>query len=337
MEKVIKVKEDHVPKTKIVLISVLALALIGSGIVYGTAQGGAKQKDLIIQGNLKMEETTLNSKLAGTVGEVCVEEGDSVKAGDVLITLDAETVQAKLQQAEGAKAAAEAQADKAASGTRSQDLAKAKAAFDYAQMTYNRMKSLLDQGAVAQAVFDQAEAQYTAAKEQYDMAQEGARAEDKAAADALVQQAGGAVAEVNSYLEDSVIKAPVDGVITSVDVNPGELVSTGMPLAAVTSLANPWVEVNVGETDLAKVHLGQEVALTFAAYPDEKFQGKVVNINRKPDFATKRATNENGDFDVLSYGVKIKVPDTGDRELHAEMTVLVNFGSKADSGDGEGN
>nr|HML38714.1 efflux RND transporter periplasmic adaptor subunit [Bacillota bacterium] len=104
--------------------------------------------------------------------------------------------------------------------------------------------------------------------------------------------------------------------------------STGMPLAAVTSFKDPWVEVNVNETDLAKVHMGKEVELTFAAYPDETFRGKVISINRKPDFATKRATNENGDFDVLSYGVKIKVPDTGGRELHAEMTVMVNFGGK---------
>ena len=51
-----------------------------------------------------------------------------------------------------------------------------------------------------------------------------------------------------------------------------------------------------------------------------------MNINRKPDFATKRATNENGDFDVLSYGVKVEVLDT-DKELHSEMTVLVNFGN----------
>jgi HlyD family secretion protein len=170
------------------------------------------------------------------------------------------------------------------------------------------------------------EAQYTAAKEQYEMALEGARTEDKAAANALVDQASGAVAEVNSYLEDSVIKAPMDGVVTSVDVDQGELVSTGMPLAAVTSPKNPWVEVNVKETDLAKVHLGKEVKLTFAAYPNETFKGKVVNVSRKPDFATKRATNENGDFDVLSYGVKVEVLNM-DKELHAEMTVLVNFGN----------
>ena len=325
MEKYMTIRGKNFEKPKVILIAALAVALIGSGIAYGTAQG-AGSDDLIVQGSLKMKEATLNSKLAGTISEVCVEEGDTVKEGDPLIKLNAETVEAKLQQAKGAKAAAEAQADKAETGTRSQDLAKAKAAFDYAQKTYDRMKSLLDQEVISQAAFDQAEAQYIAVKEQYDMAMEGARTEDKAAANALVQQAGGAVAEVNSYLEDSVIKAPMDGVVTSVDVESGELISTGMPLAAVSSPKNPWVEVNVKETDLAKVHLGKEVGLTFAAYPGETFKGKVVNINRKPDFATKRATNENGDFDVLSYGVKVEVLDM-DKELHSEMTVLVNFGN----------
>jgi len=319
------IRGKNYEKPKVILIAALAVALIGSGIAYGTAQNSGSD-DLIVQGSLKMKEATLNSKLPGTISEICVEEGDTVKAGDPLVKLDAETVEAKLRQAEGAQAAAEAQADKAETGTRSQDLARAKAAFDYAQKTYDRMKSLLDQEVISQAAFDQAEAQYIAVKEQYDMAMEGARTEDKAAANALVAQAGGAVAEVNSYLEDSVIKAPMDGVVTSIDVEPGELISTGMPLAAVTSPKNPWVEVNVKETDLARVHLGKEVSLTFAAYPDETFKGKVVNVNRKPDFATKRATNENGDFDVLSYGVKVEVLDM-DQELHSEMTVLVNFGN----------
>lgn len=325
MKESITINGKSFTKPRVILIAALAIALIGSGIVYGAVQG-IRSDDLIVQGSLKMKESTLNSKIAGTISEIYVEEGDAVKAGDPLLKMDAETVEAKLQQAEGAKAAAQAQANKAETGTRSQDLARAKAAYDYAQKTYDRMKSLLDQEVISQAAFDQVEAQYTAAKEQYDMALEGARTEDKAAANALVQQANGAVAEVNSYLVDSVIKAPLDGVVTSVDVDPGELVSTGMPLAAVTSPNKPWVEVNVKETDLARVHLGKEVELTFAAYPKETFKGKIVNVSRKPDFATKRATNENGDFDVLSYGVKVEVLDM-EKELHADMTVLVNFGN----------
>lgn len=325
MDKIITVKGKDYMMGRVILIAALIIVLIGSGIVYAVTQK-EKSEDLIIQGNLKMKEATLNSKLAGTINEVYVEEGDTVKAGDALLSLTSDTVEAKLQQAEGAKAAAEAQADKAQTGARAQEVAKAKAAFDYAQKTYDRMKSLLEQEVISQAAFDQVQAQYTAAKETYDMALEGARTEDKAAANALVKQASGAVAEVNSYLEDSVIKAPMDGVVTAINVDSGELISTGMPLAAVTSQKKPWVEVNIKETDLAKVYLGKEVDLTFAAYPDEGFKGKVVNIDRKPDFATKRATNENGDFDILSYGVKVEVMNIN-KELYPEMTVMVNFGS----------
>lgn len=324
MEKEINMNEKKYSKTKVIITAALIVALIGSGIAFATTQK-EKSEELVVQGSLKMKEATLNSKLAGTINEVLVEEGETVKAGDPLLSLTSDTIEAKLQQAEGAKAAAEAQADKAAAGARNQEVAQAKAAFDYAQKTYNRMKILLEQEAISQATFDQVEAQYTAAKETYNMAMEGARQEDKAAANALVKQAGGAVAEVNSYLEDSVIKAPMDGVVTSINVDPGELISTGMPLAAVTSPENPWVEVNVKETDLAKVHLGNEVELTFPAFPGETFKGKIVNVNKKPDFATKRATNENGDFDVLSYGVKVNVLDI-DQELYSGMTVLVHFG-----------
>ena len=186
------------------------------------------------------------------------------------------------------------------------------------------MKTLLAQEAISQSTFDQVEAQYIAAKETYNMAVEGARSEDKAAASALVQQADGAIAEVNSYLDNSEIKAPMDGIVTAVNVNKGELISTGMPVASVTSPENPWVEVNVEETQLAKVHLGSTVKVTFAAYPGEKFTGKVTNVSQKPSFATKRATNENGSFDILSYGVKVEITDAPE-ELYSGMTVLVDF------------
>lgn len=324
MEKEIIVKGKKIPTAKVTIGVILAIALLAVCVLYVILQGQSSD-ELIVQGSLKMEETNLNSKLAGIIGEVLVSEGDQVKAGDTLIVLSSEAVEAKLQQAEGAQAAAEAQAGKAAAGARNQEVAQAKAAFEYAQKTYDRMKALVDQEAISQATFDQVEAQYTAAKEVYNMALEGARSEDKAAANALVQQAGGAVAEVNSYLKDSVIKAPMDGVVTGVNVSKGELISTGMPLAAVTAMDNPWVEVNVKETDLSKVKLGQKVSMKIAAYQKETFEGKVIRVSKKPDFATKRATNENGDFDVLSYGVKIKLVNV-DKELYPNMTVLINFG-----------
>ena len=315
-------EKKKVTVTVIVLVLVIVL-LCG---IYAAVQAHEKNK-LVVQGSLKMTESTLNSMLEGTIEEVLVSEGDEVKEGDVLVRMKSDIVDAKLMQAEGAQSAAQAQADMADAGARRQEVAQAKAAYEYAAKMYERMKVLLQEEAIAHSTFDQVEAQYIAAKETYDMALEGARTEDKAAANALVAQADGAVAEVNSYLENAEIKAPMDGIVSAVNVDKGELISTGMPVASVTSPENPWVEVNVEETQLGKVHRGDEVKVTFAAYPGEEFTGKITNVSQKPSFATKSATNENGAFDILSYGVKVELIDTPE-ELYSGMTVVVDFESR---------
>lgn len=305
----------------VLLVVCLVFALVSHG-------AGEAEDNLIVQGSLKVDEVNLNTKIAGNVEQVLVSEGDEVKAGDLLMTIDSSNLEAKKTQAQGALEAAQAQAEKAANGARSQEVAQAKAAYDYAEKTYDRVKELYDQGAVSGNTYDQTLAQYTAAKETYDMAAAGARSEDKMAANALVTQAQGALAEVNSYLEDCKIKAPTDGKVTAVNAEAGELVSTGMPLATLTSSERPWVEVNVKETELSLVHEGAQVKVTLPAYPEQEFTGTVTKISQKPDFATKRATNNNGEFDVLSYAVKVEL-DNLDVDTYAGMTVMADFGPKA--------
>jgi HlyD family secretion protein len=315
---------DILKKNKnLVLIAgiILVLCIVFIFVKMNLAGSG----DLIIQGNIKTEETDLNSKIAGNIDQVLVEEGQEVKKGDALIIISSDTIEAKKQQAEAATAAAEAQYDKALNGARSQEVAQAKAGYELAEKTYQRIKKLYEQEAVSANTYDQVYAQYTAAKETYEMAVQGAREEDKAAAEALVQQAKAATEEVQTYLDDTVIKAPMDGTVTQMNVNAGELVSSGMPLATLTSNKKPYVEINVKETDLGQVHVGGEVEIAIAAYPDDVFRGKIVNVNQKPDFATKRATNNNGDFDVLSYKVKVEMAGV-DKDIYPGMTVMVNLG-----------
>lgn len=318
---------DIVKKNKnLILIIAAILVLCGIFVLVKTNMTGTE--DLVIQGNIKTEETDLNSKIAGIVDQILVEEGQQVKKGDTLIIISSEAIEAKKQQAEAATAAAEAQYDKAMNGARSQEVAQAKAAYELAEKTYQRVKTLYEQEAISANQYDQVYAQYTAAKETYEMAEQGARSEDKAAAEALVAQAKAATQEVQTYLDDTIIKASMDGTVTELNVSVGELVSSGMPLATLTSSEKPYVEINVKETDLGLVHVGNEVEITIAAYPDESFKGKITNVNQKPDFATKRATNNNGDFDVLSYGVKIELEGV-DKDIYPGMTVMVDLG-KAD-------
>ncbi len=98
MDKEIIIKEKRLSKGKIIVGVILIIALLGSSAIFAAVQR-QQPNQLIIQGSVKMEETNLNSKLAGTIEEVFVQEGDLVKAGDPLIKLTSETVEAKLQQA----------------------------------------------------------------------------------------------------------------------------------------------------------------------------------------------------------------------------------------------
>ncbi len=324
MDNELKIKMTNKKRTTSIIVGVVIIALILAGAWTFRTTNEALNSDLEVQGSVKTTDISLNSKLAGNIAEVLVHEGDRVKAGDVIIRINSEAVEAKKQQAEAAKAAAAAQANKAANGARAQEVAQAKAAYDYATKMYNRMAVLVKEEAISQAQFDEIEAKYIAARETYNMALEGARSEDVAAAGALVAQADGAIAEVDSYLEDSEIKAPADGIITAVNVNAGELISTGMPLATLTTDDKPWVEVNVDETDLDKISEGMTVQVTFPAYQEKAYTGKVTVVNKKADFATKKATNMNGDFDIISYGVKVELQDV-DKPLYSGMTAVVNF------------
>ena len=122
-------------KTVVTVTAIVVMIVLLCGI-YAAVQAHEKNK-LVVQGSLKMTESTLNSMLEGTIEEVLVSEGDEVKEGDVLVRMKSDIVDAKLQQAEGAQSAAQAQADMAAAGARNQEVAQAKAAYDYAQKMYD--------------------------------------------------------------------------------------------------------------------------------------------------------------------------------------------------------
>ena len=308
---------------------------------------------LTVQGNIETKEININSKIAGKITDIKIKEGDSIKNAQVLITIDNSVYQAKQAQSQAqidaatgqknaaaaAKQAAQATLQKAQNGARPEETAQLKAQYDLAQTTYDRVKGLYDQNYAAKADLDKAQTQLEVYKQQYDEAKNGTRAEDIAAAqaqvnqadatiqayDGQIKQAEGGLSEVQSYINDTTITAPADGTITQLNVEVGELVSTGMPLLVLTNTTTPWVECNVKETDLSKVKLNGEVSVKLAAYPNQQFKGKIVRINEKPDFAVKRATNDNGEFDVLSYGVKVELTNM-DKPLHPGMTAIVDFG-----------
>ena len=174
------------------------------------------EKD-VIQGQADVTEYRVSSKVPARVAHIFVEEGQFVHAGDTLALLEAPEVDAKLVQAQSAQDAAAAQSRKAVKGAREEQIRgayelwqKAIAGREVMEKSYARVKRLFDEGVATAQKLDEMTAQRDAAiateraaKSQYDMAKNGAQQEDKEAAAALVNRAGGAISEVKSYQKEN--------------------------------------------------------------------------------------------------------------------------------------
>ena len=155
------------------------------------------------------------------------------------------------------------------------------------------------------------------------MAKEGAQAEDIDAAAALVNRAGGAVAEVQSYLDDSYLIAPVDGEVVELYAKLGDLVGTGSPVASVLDMSDNWFNFSVREDMLNNIKSGDTVRVRIPALGDKKYTCTVNKLQAMASYATWRATKTLGQYDVKSFDVKVVPLDYIDG-LRPGMTAILD-------------
>ena len=273
----------------------------------------------MIQGQVEVSEYRVSSKVPGRILELRVKEGDYVKAGDTLAILDAPEVRAKMEQAQSAENAAAALELKAQNGARKEQiqgafsvLQQAKAGFEIAEKSYNRVQRLFDEGVMSAQKRDEAfasykamEAQMKAAQSQYDMAVNGARMEDKMAATAQVGRAKGAVQEVNSYIHETVQIAQKEGEVTDVYPKVGELVGTGSPIMSIAMMDDMWGTFNVREDQLNGMQVGTEFSVFVPAF-NKEVKMKVYHLKDQGSFAVWKATKANGQYDLKMFEVKAR-------------------------------
>ena len=273
----------------------------------------------MIQGQVEVSEYRVSSKVPGRILELRVKEGDYVKAGDTLAILDAPEVRAKMEQAQSAENAAAALELKAQNGARKEQiqgafsvLQQAKAGFEIAEKSYNRVQRLFDEGVMSAQKRDEAfanykamEAQMKAAQSQYDMAVNGARMEDKMAASAQVGRAKGAVQEVNSYIHETVQIAQKEGEVTDIYPKVGELVGTGSPIMSIAMMDDMWGTFNVREDQLNDMHVGTEFTVFVPAF-NKDVKMKVYHLKDQGSFAVWKATKANGQYDLKTFEVKAR-------------------------------
>ena len=288
-----------------------------------------------IQGQVETTDYRVSSKVPGRVLEIRVGEGDMVRKGDTLVILEAPDVSAKLDQASALYEAAQALDEKARNGAQKEQIAgayemwqKAKAALTVMEKSYARTKALYDDHVVTAQRLDEITAQRDAAiateraaKAQYDMAVNGAEQADREAAAAQVERAKGAVSEVSSYVDETVLLALHDGEVTEIFPQEGELVGTGAPIMNVAVMERMWVAFNVREDHLASFPMNGRIQGVIPALGNREVELVVYHQRDLGSFAAWKATKTTGQYDMRTFEVKA-APTKPIEGLRPGMSVL---------------
>jgi HlyD family secretion protein len=293
---------------------------------------------LVIEGEIEATDVDVSARIPGRVLTLAVREGSAVERGTVIATLESDEITAKLRQAEAARDAAAAQQAKADRGLRTQEIAQAKDAWlraktasALAAKTFGRIDRLNRDGVVPGQRRDEAEAQWQLAREaesiakaSYDMAREGARREDRDAARALVDRAGGAIDEVQAYAKERILLAPISGEVSKLNAEAGEMVGPGFAVATLTDLNDVWATFHVTEDRMASLGIGSTVQARIPALGGGTHAFRIDYQAPAGDYATVKPSNAAGGFDVKTFEVRARPAGTI-RGLRPGMSVLVEI------------
>jgi HlyD family secretion protein len=278
----------------------------------------------------------VNSKVTGRVAWIGVEKGDHVKEGQVLVRLEDDEFRAQYEQSRGAADNARAYLEELQNGSRPEEIAQAQHNLDEARatlvndkITLDRNRELWSQGVLSRQAFDDATGKFDADQQRVNSLQKafelmkiGPRQEEITRAKGALLQAEGQAAYAKSWLDATVIRAPVTGTILERTAEKGELVTAqfasgaeGGPQGQVVALADLndlQVELDIAQDDFARLSSKQKAVLSVDAYPDRKYDGEIHEIS--PEANRQKAT--------VQVKVQILNPD---EYLRPEMNATVKF------------
>lgn len=325
---------------------VLLLAAIGGGVAW--KMGVFRQPDakdtLTLYGNVDIRQVNLSFRAGGRIAVLHFEEGDAVKAGDVVATLDTVPFEDDIRLATAKVEQAAAALSKFEKGNRPQEIAVARAAvvareaeLVLAERDLERGKPLLPSGAIAKSEFDlfesrkaQAAANLAAARETSSLTEAGFREEDVSAARAALRLAEADLAKAKTSLSDTQLIAPSDGVVLTRVVEPGAMVGIGQTVVALSLTNNVWTRAYIHEEDLGRIYPGMPVEVFTDTAPNKPYRGHIGFISPEAEFTPKSVeTPELRTSLVYRLRVIAENPDHG---LRQGMPVTVCLRTNSDGG-----
>jgi HlyD family secretion protein len=256
--------------------------------------------DFAGSGTLEATEVTVGSLVSGTILQLTKEEGEPVKTGELLATIDVEKLvlqkaqlEASRSEIEASRIAADAAIEQAADN------------YDNVQTRFKRIKELHSKGSATQQQYDDistqqnvARSQLTAAKAQIPLL------------DAKQSQVEATMAVLERQIKDGTIVSPIDGQVVEKYVEPGEIAIQGGALYKLADLVNLWIKIYVAETDMDKFNLGQDVLVRVDASP-EPFAGKVSWVSPEAEFTPKNVQTKKARAELV-YAVKVLLKNKND-------------------------
>ena len=320
--------------SKIVGIALFVL-LLGGGAAWWfnvPAQLGwveARHDGTTLYGNVDIRQVQLGFRVGGRILETKVDEGDSVKAGDLIARLDPQPYKDAVAAADAQVQSLRATLQKLEAGPREAEIAQAKASLaesladqQNAELAYERTERLRPNGAVSQASLDlataardMARARARSAQEALNLLEEGTRREDIDAARANLQAAEANLAASRTSLADAELRAPSDGIVLSRVREPGAIVSPSDIVYTVSLTGDVWVRAYIAEPDLGHIHPGMTVEITTDTAPGKPYTGRIGFISPVAEFTPKSVETPDLRTDLV-YRLRVIVdrPDSGLRQ-----------------------
>jgi len=281
-----------------------------------------RPKPIVVSGTLEARTVNVGSLVGGRVTRVLADEGAHVSAGQVLVTLEPDTIDRQIAEQRAAIDAAQAQLAKALAGPRSEEIAKASAIATNDERDRRRMAALYRDGIVAKQLLDDATTKAKASADDLRILQEGTRKEDIAAFRAQLEQQQRRLDTLLKQRAETEVQSSVTGVVQSFPLRPGDLVGPNQTVAEILEESQLWVRIFVPETELGLLHVGQPVSVTVDTFPNESFSGHIASISSQGEYTPRNVQTRAQRIEQV-FGVKVLV-DPSPR-LHAGMAAEVDL------------
>jgi HlyD family secretion protein len=332
---------------KRIALIIAFLVLAGAGATWWFVHRDAPRRELVLYGDVDLRQVELAFNNSERIAAVLVQEGDRVKRGQVLARLDTGRLEPQVAQAEATAAAQREAVERLHNGSRPQEIAEARANVESAEADatnargqYVRRKTLAANSVVSQqdlenakAALDVAEAKLAVNQKALDLAIAGPRKEDIGQAEAQLRGDEAQWAFLRQELADAQLVAPVNAVIRTRLMEPGEMASPQKPVFSLAVTDPKWVRAYVAEPDLGKLHPGMTASIAIDSFPDRRFNGWVGFVSPVAEFTPKTVETEELRTSLV-YEVRVFVKDPSD-QLHLGSPATVYLPTNGGNPSGE--